>query len=87
MEDSRGLTRECSFNRRTSTYRREMGNKKITTKTNILRGGEKMYAPETEENTSIATTPRMEITNKNGEGIRGQKELRKRDDVLSPGHQ
>jgi hypothetical protein len=46
-----------------------------------------MYAPETEENTSIATTPRKEITNKNGEGIRGQKELRKREDVLSPGHQ
>jgi hypothetical protein len=46
-----------------------------------------MYAPETEENTWVATTPRKEITNKNSEGIRGQKELRKRDDVLSPGHQ
>jgi hypothetical protein len=46
-----------------------------------------MFAPKTEENTSIATTPRKEITNKNGEGIREQKELRKRDDVLSPGHQ
>jgi hypothetical protein len=46
-----------------------------------------MYAPETEENTSIATTPGKEKTNKNGEGIRGQKELRKSDDILSPGHQ